>query len=324
AMGVKDMEYNELSEKIYEMAIQCGFENCGIIPLSEVDGYKQRLNERREKIPQSVQFYKKMEKFTCLEKRYPWGKSIVVCTSWLGKYQYPKSLQGKYAKAFMLSGDTVPDSEEHKNKKRFEAWMRDQKIYFEGGETNAPLRDVPLRHAAVAAGLGIFRKNNFFYTEKGSYYALEGYIIDKTCVHKHVNNIKSCSDTCLLCQQACKTQALSSPYTMNPLACVSFWTTFGKGRIPKSLDEGQFEDWVCGCDSCQDACPYNRRDWSVGEKFPGLEELTELLRPQNIVKASDAVLCEKVIPKTERHIPPDQVETLRITAVRVLRQSRKT
>lgn len=323
-MGAEDMKHNELSEKIYEMAMQCGFENCGIIPLSDVDGYKQRLNERRKKVPQSAQFYNRMEKFTHLEELYPWAKSIVVCTSWLGKYQYPKMLQGKYAKAFMLSGDTVPDSEDHKNKKRFEAWMRDQKIYFEGGETNAPLRDVPLRHAAVAAGLGIFRKNNFFYTEKGSYYGLEGYIIDKACVYKHANNIKSCSDTCMLCQQACKTHALSSPYTMNPLACVSFWTTFGKGSIPASLNEGQFENWICGCDSCQDACPYNRRDWSVGEKFPGLENITELLQPQNIVKAPDALLCEKVIPKTEMHIPPAQVETLRITAARVLRQHSDT
>jgi hypothetical protein len=62
----------------------------------------------------------------------------------------------------------------------------------------------------------------------------------------------------------------------------------------------------------------------VGEKFPGLENITELLQPQNIVKAPDALLCEKVIPKTEMHIPPAQVETLRITAARVLRQHSDT
>lgn len=44
---------------------------------------------------------------------------------------------------------------------------------------------------------------------------------------------------------------------MDPGNCVSFLTTFGKGNVPEHLDEGMLEEWICGCDNCQDTCPYN-------------------------------------------------------------------
>lgn len=315
------MRNNTPTQNIYQMAMNCGFENCGIIPISDLAGYKDQLDERKNNVSQSARFYQGMEAFTHLKEQYPWAKSIVICTTWLGKYRYPESLQGKYAKSFLLSPESVPDSKDHQDKLRFEAWMSEQGIRWEGGEKYGALRNLPLRYAAVMAGLGIFRKNNFFYTEKGSYYELEGYVIDQESILKQSCNLSACAESCTLCQSACKTHALSAPYTMNPMECVSFWTTFGQGNVPPQLAESQFEHWVCGCDSCQDVCPYNKHDWNHGEDFPGLDEITALLQPENIVNASDYMLCEVVIPKTIAHIPPQQVETLRVAAARVLRQS---
>ena len=48
-----------LSQEIYDVALQCGFDNCAIIQLSDLDGYKKRLDERKKKVPQSKNFYKK-------------------------------------------------------------------------------------------------------------------------------------------------------------------------------------------------------------------------------------------------------------------------
>ena len=87
---------------------------------------------------------------------------------------------GTVRQGFLLSPDTVPDCEAHRQKLRYEAWLAEQGIRFEGGEMNAPARIIPLRYAAVAAGLGIFRKT-IFLRGKGPYYELEGYLIDQPC-----------------------------------------------------------------------------------------------------------------------------------------------
>ncbi len=313
----------ELSELIYAKALECGFDKCGIIALADIDGYKQRLDARKEAVPESAGFYQKFDRFTQLQEIYPWAEAIIVCATWQGKYRYPQSLQGKYAKTYMLSESTIPGTNGSPTNKAFETWLNEHGIRFEGGESYGASRNLPLRYAAVAAGLGIFRKNNFFYAEKGSYYRLEGYVIDKRCEYKHTIDIRPCPDACNLCQRSCKTHALRAPFTMNPLQCVSFWTTFGLGNIPEGLQEEQFDAWICGCDACQDACPFNRHDWSVGKAFPGLEEIEALLQPENIVTASDEILIEKVVPKTDMHVFPDQVDTFRKTAARAIRNLKK-
>ena len=115
----------------------------------------------------------------------------------------------------------------------------------------------------MKAGLGIIRKNIFLYTDKGSFVGLTAYVTDCECRLIQTQNLKPCSDVCTLCQKSCRTKALLVPYTMDPFRCVSFWTTFGKGNIPEVLDESLFEEWICGCDNCQDVCPYNRKhDWN--------------------------------------------------------------
>lgn len=316
------MAEHGLAQDIHEMALSCGFEDCGIIPVAELAGYEERLSERTTKVPQSVPFYQEaVGAFLRIRESYPWARSALVCTVWLGKYRYPKALRGRYAKSFFLSPEGVPECQAHLDTLRFQAWLGEQGIRWEGGESYGPRRILPLRWAAVVAGLGICRKNNFFYTEKGSYYKLEGYLLDRDLEFRQNRKPKACPEKCDLCRRACGTRALSADYTMNPLACVSFWTTFGKGAVPPPLREEQFGQWICGCDDCQDACPYNRHDWDQGEDFPGLDQIVELMQAENMVKASDEALREQIIPRTVAHVLPDQTATLRLTAARALRSA---
>lgn len=311
-----------IAEKIHDKAIECGYDGCGIISLGDMDGYKKYLDDRIKKIPdeKGKKLYGFYDAFTNLDKLYPWAKSVIICTFYLGQYKYPKSLQGKYAKSFMLLPDTIPECPEYKNAKLFEKWLTEQGVKFTCGGENSAASVLPLRHAAVYAGLGIFRKNNFFYGEKGSYYSLKGFLIDVDCEYKNKCEIKPCPDNCNLCQEACKTKALFAPYTMNPALCISFLTTFGGGAVPENLNERDLGTWICGCDDCQDACPHNKiHDWNVGKEFYGLNEIEDLLKPENIINASDEVLIDKVIPRTDFHIPPEQCDTLRICAKRVIR-----
>lgn len=305
-------------QRIHDKAIACGYDDCGVISIDALDIYKDLLNERMERFPESAAVYESPVAYLRLKDDYPWAKSVIVCTEYYGKYKYPKSLRGRYAKSFLMSS-AVPEYPGRKGKEEFEQWMQKEKIRFEGGETHMPERIMPLRQAAAAAGLGIIRKNNFFYGPKGSYYDLEGYLIDMPCEYIQETNLKPCAEKCGLCQKACKTHALSGPYTMNPMSCVSFWTTFGGGNIPEHLSAEQYGEWIMGCDGCQDACPYNfRHNWDEGEDFPGLNEIEELLQPENIINASAQELIEKVVPRSEYHLTDEQVDVLRICARRVL------
>jgi len=309
-----------LAKEIRAQAIQCGYEDCGIIPVTDLDGYQDRLQKRKQEVPESVPFYAFADMFSAIKQQHPWAKSVLICIDWYGDYKYPERLQGKYAKDYLLSCDGTLDIATHQNRLGLEKWLTQQGIRWAGGEENSPAGLLPLRYAAVAAGLGIIRKNNFFYTEKGSRYRLKGYLIDCDCTLKQARQVRACPEKCSLCQKACLTDALSAPFTMNPMKCVSFLTTFGGGTVPDGLQAAQFSNWLCGCDACQDACPYNYHDWSQGMDFPGLSDLVELLQPENLCTASDGALIEKVIPLTDSHILPQNVETLRNNARRVLRK----
>ena len=311
------LKMDNMGKVIHDKALECGYDDCGIVAIEALDEYKTRLEQRISQFPESAMIYG--DAFLRLNEKYPWAKSVIICTEFYGKYKFPESLQGKYAKAFLLSS-SVPEYPGRKGKSDFETWMSDVGIRFAGGETNLPGRILPLRQAAVAAGLGIIRKNNFFYGPKGSYYNLEGYLIDVRCEHIQETEMRPCSEKCGLCQKACKTHALCGAFTMNPLSCISFWTTFGGGNVPGHLSADQFGEWVMGCDACQDACPYNRKhDWNEGEVYPGLSEVEELMRPENIIAASNEELIQRVLPRADHHIPREQVGVLRVNAQRALR-----
>lgn len=55
------MDANKLGQDIYDKALACGFDDCGIIPVDDMDGFQQRLQEREEKVPSSAFFIREWE-----------------------------------------------------------------------------------------------------------------------------------------------------------------------------------------------------------------------------------------------------------------------
>lgn len=230
------MDTDKLGQVIYDKALACGFDDCGIIPIDDMDGFQQRLQEREEKVPSSAFFYQRMGDFANIKKRFPWAKSVIIGTYWLGKYRFPASLRGKYGKAFFLSPSNGVCKESLAARRDFETWFKEQGIRCEGGSQFGHRSIGPLRYAAMMAGLGIIRKNNFFYTKKGSFVELVGYVTDQKAWCHHVPDIRPCAESCHLCQAHCPSGALKGPFTMSPLECVSFITTFAKGELSPGLD----------------------------------------------------------------------------------------
>lgn len=309
----------QLAKDIHDYALECGYDSCGIIPIEALKFFKDRLEQRLDEIPESANVYKHTKTFLALRENYPWARSIVVCIEYYGQYRFPRSLQHRYAKGLLLSLSNVPTSDEFKRRRSFETWLSNRGIHYIGGEAARPAGIIPLRPASVAAGLGIYRKNNFFYGPKGSCYELVGYLIDEACEYIEHFDIPPCPDTCDLCQQGCKTKSLSAPFTMNPLTCVSFINTFGDGKLPEGVTEDMLEEWILGCDNCQDSCPFNKsHDWSVGKDYPGLDALEPLLQPEYILDAPDEEIIEKMIPKFCFHLTNEQIPLLRKSAKRAI------
>ena len=126
---------------------------------------------------------------------------------------------------------------------------------------------------AANSGLGWIGKNSNLLTQKvGSFYFIAELIIDleleyDTPATDHCGSCTSCID-------ACPTQAIVEPYVVDGSKCISYFTIELKNEIPTSV-KGQFENWMFGCDICQDVCPWNR--FSKSHREPLFNPKSELL-----------------------------------------------
>jgi len=110
---------------------------------------------------------------------------------------------------------------------------------------------------AKKSGLGWVGKNsNLITKEQGSFFFLAEIICDLELVYD--GPIKDYCGTCTACIDHCPTDAISQPYLVDGSKCISYFTIELKDAvIPKEM-KGRFDDWVFGCDICQDVCPWNR------------------------------------------------------------------
>lgn len=285
---------NTIEEMIQKKAYELGYEKCGIIPISNLSGYKEKLEERIKNVPESAQFYQAQQRLVNPLDEYPWAKSVVVMTVPYGKYKIPEVVKGHVAKAYLFDVRIDANTEEYQHNRAMEKYMQELGLQV---VTNQKFGVVGMRWAALQAGLGIVRRNNFLYTQSGSWVHLEAWLIDREMELKETTDVPQCPKSCNRCMSACPTKSLSAPYTMKPTACISFLTTFGGRNLPQQPLSKNFGDCIYGCDICQDVCPMNKGKWKEVKEFPGLAELAPELTPENILNMDEDFYREKVQPK---------------------------
>lgn len=130
---------------------------------------------------------------------------------------------------------------------------------------------------AAKSGLGWIGKHSNLLTQQvGSFYFIAELIIDLDLEYDHATT-DHCG-TCTKCIDACPTQAITEPYVVDGSKCISYFTIELKENLPQEF-KGKFDDWMFGCDVCQDVCPWNRFSKSHSEPLfnphPELLEMTK-------------------------------------------------
>ncbi|MFO7445508.1 MAG: tRNA epoxyqueuosine(34) reductase QueG [Ignavibacteriaceae bacterium] len=110
---------------------------------------------------------------------------------------------------------------------------------------------------AVRSGIGWMGKHtNVINRETGSWF----FIANVICNYKFSYALPSedfCG-SCTACIEACPTGAIVSEYVLDANKCISYLTIENKEEIPSEF-KGKFENWIYGCDICQDVCPWNNK-----------------------------------------------------------------
>lgn len=108
---------------------------------------------------------------------------------------------------------------------------------------------------AVRSGLGWIGKNsNVISKELGSWFFIA--ILITNYEFDYSEQAADSCGTCRACIDACPTKAIVDEHIIDANRCISFLTIENKGEIPAEFKD-KFENWIFGCDACQDVCPWN-------------------------------------------------------------------
>jgi epoxyqueuosine reductase len=140
---------------------------------------------------------------------------------------------------------------------------------------------------AKKSGLGWIGKNtNLINKETGSFFFIAEIIVDLEL--NYDNESKDYCGSCTACLDACPTDALYEPYKIDASKCISYFTIELKEQFSSELKE-DFNDWIFGCDICQDVCPWNKFSKSNNEPLFKPHEDLEHYKKKDWIEMTDEV-----------------------------------
>ncbi|RYZ23585.1 MAG: tRNA epoxyqueuosine(34) reductase QueG [Chitinophagaceae bacterium] len=128
---------------------------------------------------------------------------------------------------------------------------------------------------AQKAGLGWVGKNgNLINKKRGSFFFIATLITDLDLLADDAT-IKDYCGTCTRCIDACPTEAILPGPVVNGSKCISYFTIELKDALIPDKMKGQFDNWLFGCDICQDVCPWN--NFATPHHEPAFKPIPEIL-----------------------------------------------
>lgn len=145
----------------------------------------------------------------------------------------------------------------HKKLKQLKRFVKDldPSIGVRGVVDTAPLLE---REFAELAGIGWRAKNTLLINKTaGSWFFLAALLLDVPLQYDEPMVTNHCG-TCTACIDACPTDAFVQPHVLDATQCISYLTIEHRTAVPTAL-RSKMQDWILGCDICQEVCPWNRK-----------------------------------------------------------------
>lgn len=266
-----------LSTEIKEAALELGYCKAGVTTAEDFFGFAEELASRGEHYDHWVNSPRSLKAGASPRQLMPEAKSIIVTAYDYMQKDYPQALLPMVARAY-LSRSYVPKPEMIHAAR---AQLFQQYLESRGCTVNANMF-LPVRPAAMRAGVINFGRNNFAYVDGiGSFVILYAFVVDTELEYDEPAPQNKCPAGCTACIDACPTGAIYAPFRVDPRKCVGFhnWTRQEGPTsrvdtvIPLEVRE-QLGVRIHGCDACQEACPRNRP--KLAAKLPK-DEFLELV-----------------------------------------------
>ena len=260
---------DDLTLKIKEKALGVGFDDCGIAMAGAVSDREagnldswiknsynagmEFMERNRDKRRDPTLLVPGARSVVVLLANYYSGYNPSADNPRVARYaagaDYHKVLKDKLHLLLQFIKDAVPGS--------------DGRVFTD----SAPVME---RTWAVTAGLGWIGRNSMLINRKIGSYSFIAEIVTTTVLTPDKPFITSHCGSCTKCIDACPTAAILPNRSVDSNRCISYATIEHKGAIPY-LFRGKMENWIFGCDICQEVCPWNSRPLLTTEKsfYPG-------------------------------------------------------
>ncbi|MBD1876589.1 tRNA epoxyqueuosine(34) reductase QueG [Nodosilinea sp. FACHB-131] len=111
---------------------------------------------------------------------------------------------------------------------------------------------------AQQAGLGWIAKNGNLITRQYGSWVFLGELVTTLSLAPDPPHTAHCG-TCTRCLEACPTGAITQPYVVDANRCIAYHTIENRDEALPEAIAPHLQNWVAGCDICQDVCPWNQR-----------------------------------------------------------------
>jgi epoxyqueuosine reductase len=253
-------------------AERAGFFHCGVAKAGPLNDDAKRLETWLSKGMHGKMSY--MENHFDLRidptKLVPGAKSVITL---LYNY-YPETIQTN--QEVKISKYAYGEDYHHVIREKLNSFLFDLRDKFGEIEGRGFVDSAPVleRSWALQSGLGWIGKNgNLISKRKGSFFFIASLIIDLELDYDLPWQTDHCGD-CTRCLDACPTDAILPNKVIDGSRCISYFTIELKDQVIPEEMKGKFQNWMFGCDVCQDVCPWNRFSApNTEEKFKPIHEL---------------------------------------------------